>query len=103
MFDEIKTPVWERYADQGQIRYSLNRNHPLVLALETNLEDGTRNSLDILLEAIAASLPVQMIYSDCSTDLKDVQQSQVAEDEVISTLKKLKTSYGCVVNPNPSR
>ncbi len=90
LFDEIKTPVWERYADQGQIRYSLNRKHPLVVALETNLEDGTRNSLDILLEAIVASLPVEMIYSDCSTDLKDVQQSQVTEDEVIDKLEALK-------------
>ncbi|MDE0154018.1 MAG: ATP-binding protein [Gammaproteobacteria bacterium] len=90
LFDEINTPVWERYADQGQIRYSLNRKHPLIVALETNLEDGARNSLNILLEAIVASLPVEMIYSDCSTDLKDVQQSQVTEDEVIDKLEALK-------------
>ena len=90
LFDEIKTPVWERYADQGQIRYTLNRRHPLLVALETNLEDGARNSLDILLEAIVASLPVEMIYSDCSTDLKDVKQSQVTEDEVIDKLEALK-------------
>ena len=93
LFDEIKTPVWERYVGQGQIRYSLNRKHPLVMVLETNLEDGARNSLDILLEAIVASLPVEMIYSDCSTDLKDVQQSQITEDEVISKLKKLKEIF----------
>ena len=90
LFDEIKEPVWERYAGQGEIRYFLNRKHPLVLALEANLEDGTHHRLDILLEAIGASLPVEMIYSDCSTDLKDVQQSQVAEDEVIDKLKALK-------------
>lgn len=90
LFDEIKTPVWERYADQGQIRYSLNRKHPLVVALETNLKDGARNSLHILLEAIGASLPVEMIYSDCSTHLKDVQQSQVTKDEVIDKLEALK-------------
>ena len=91
LFDEIKTPVWERYADQGQIRYSLNRKHPLVVALETNLEDCTHYRLDILLEAIGSSLPVEMIYSDCSTHLKDVQQSQVSEDEVIHKLKALKS------------
>ena len=90
LFDEINTPVWERYADQGQIRYSLNRKHPLVMALETNLEDGAQNSLDILLEAIVASLPIEMIYSDCSTDLKDIQQSQVTEDEIIDKLEALK-------------
>ena len=90
LFDEIKAPVWERYADQGKIRYSLNRKHPLVQTLASNLEDESRNKLDILLDAIASSLPIEMIYSDCSTHPKDVQQSQIAENEVIDRLKALK-------------
>ena len=90
LFAEIKAPVWERYADQGKIRYSLNRKHPLVQTFESNLEDGLRNKLGILLDAIASSLPIEMIYSDCSTHLKDVQQSQIAENEVIDRLKALK-------------
>ena len=93
LFDEIKTPVWERYADQGKIRYSLNRKHPLVLALKANLEHRERHTLDMLLDAIGSSLPVEMIYSDCSTHLKDVQQFQVAEAQVITRLKKLKDIY----------
>ena len=90
LFDEIKAPVWERYADQGKIRYSLNRKHPLVQTLASNLEDESCNKLDILLDAIASSLPIEMIYSDCSTHPKDVQQSQIAENEVIDRLKALK-------------
>ena len=93
LFDEIKTPVWERYADQGEIRYSLNKKHPLVQVLESNLENGELIKLDILLDAIGSSLPIEMIYTDCSTHLKDVQQSQVAEDEVITRLKKLKDIF----------
>ena len=89
LFAEIKAPVWERYADQGKIRYSLNRKHPLVQTFESNLEDGLRNKLGILLDAIASSLPIEMIYSDCSTHPKDVQQSQIAENEVIDRLKAL--------------
>ena len=42
LFDEIKAPVWERYADQGKIRYSLNRKHPLVQLLDSKLEEGSR-------------------------------------------------------------
>lgn len=90
LFDEIKTPVWERYADQGKIRYSLNRKHPLVQTLESNLEDGLRNRLGILLDAIASSLPIEMIYSDGSTHLKDIQPSQIVENEVMDRLKALK-------------
>ena len=90
LFAEIKAPVWERYADQGKIRYSLNRKHPLIQTLTSTLEDASRNKLDILLEMIASSLPIEMIYSDCSTHLKDVQQSQIAENEVFDKLKALK-------------
>ena len=93
LFADIKAPVWERYADQGKIRYSLNRKHPLVQTFESNLEDGLRNKLGILLDAIASSLPIEMIYSDCSTHLKDVQQSQIAENEVIDRLKALKAFF----------
>ena len=28
LFEEIEAPIWERYADQGRIRYSLNTTHP---------------------------------------------------------------------------
>lgn len=90
LFDEIKVPVWERYADQGKIRYSLNKQHPLVQTLKANLGDGMHNRLDILLDSIESSLPIEMIYSDCSTHLKDVQQSQIAENEVIDRLNTLK-------------
>ena len=91
LFDEIKAPVWERYADQGKIRYSLNRKHPLVQTLDSNLEDESVNRFDILLDAVESSLPIEMIYSDCSTHLKDVQQPQIGENEVIDRLKALKT------------
>lgn len=90
LFDEIKAPVWERYADQGKIRYSLNRKHPLVQILDSNLEDESVNRFDILLDAVESSLPIEMIYSDCSTHLKDVQQPQIGENEVIDRLKALK-------------
>ncbi len=93
LFDEIKMPVWERYADQGRIRYSLNRKHLLVQTLEANLEEAACNKLGILLDAITSSLPIEMIYSDCSTHLKDVQQYQVAEDEIVAKLKKLKDIF----------
>lgn len=90
LFDEIKAPVWERYADQGKIRYSLNRKHPLVQTLDSNLEEGSRKELNILLDAIVSSLPIEMIYSDCSTHLKDIEQFQISENEAIEKLNALK-------------
>ena len=90
MFEEVEAPIWERYADQGKIRYSLNMEHPLIQSLSSGLEDGTLNKVKILLDAISSSLPIEMIYSDFSTHPREIKQTQIAEDTVIDRLKSLK-------------
>ena len=106
LFSEIKAPIWERYADQGKnIRYSLNREHPLVLALSDSLKHNGLNRLHILLESVSSSLPVETIYSDCSTHPKEMHQSQISEDAVTDRLKMLKEALfnGCETNPDTFR
>ena len=90
LFDEIKAPVWERYADQGSIRYTLNKEHPLIEALRSNLNDDNDRRLTTLIEAISSSLPIEMIYSDFSTHPRDIQQSKVSHEEVNDRLTALK-------------
>ena len=75
LFEEVAAPVWERYADQGGIRYSLNGSHPLMQRLAERLDEKEVQHLNILLESISASLPVEMIYSDFSTHPREVIQS----------------------------
>jgi hypothetical protein len=90
LFEDIQAPVWERYADQGGIRYSLNLNHPLVIALSGNLDADTQRKLRILLDSIASSLPVEMIYSDFSTTPRDVRTSAPADVDVMARLRELR-------------
>jgi len=80
LFQEVSAPLWERYADQSGIRYTLNGSHPLIQRLRDRLdEDGIRH-LDLLLEAISASLPVEMVYSDYSTNPREVTQAPSVND-----------------------
>lgn len=90
LFNEVKKPVWERYADQEGIRYTLNGEHPLILALADNIGNGKINHLHILLDTISSSLPIDRIYSDFSTHPKEMQQPQVDEDTAMNRLEKLK-------------
>lgn len=90
LFDEISVPVWERYADHGNIRYSINRAHPVVQSLLSVQPDNDSERLEMLLDIASSSLPVEMIYSDLSTQPHDVHQSQVNENTVIDRLKMLK-------------
>jgi hypothetical protein len=36
LFDETICPFWERYAEEGTIRYDINTQHPLILSLINN-------------------------------------------------------------------
>jgi len=90
LFEEVKAPVWERYADQGCIRYSLNSEHPLLQRLKAFLNDEGVSTLKVLMESISASLPVEMIYSDFSTNPREVKQSSLSRNDVTERLLALK-------------
>lgn len=80
LFHEVTAPLWERYAEKTGIRYALNSTHPLVQRLHEKLDsDGIRH-LSLLLESVAASLPVEMVYSDYSTNPRDVSQMPPVDD-----------------------
>lgn len=84
--------MWERYADQGGIRYSLNTAHPLVVALKGSLDEAATKQLSLLLDAVPASLPIEMIYSDYATSPRQISRPTFTEDEIRDRLKALKTA-----------
>jgi hypothetical protein len=95
LFQETAAPLWERYADNGGIRYALNLEHPLIISLSARMNTEAVASLRLLMESIASSLPVEMIYSDYSTNPLEVTQSSFDEIEALARLKSLRQAlYG---------
>jgi hypothetical protein len=90
LFQETEAPLWERYADHDGIRFAVNLEHPLITGLSNRLafEDGT--TLRLLLNAIGASLPVEMIYSDYSTAPREVKQAGPDAAECVEALRRLR-------------
>ena len=80
LFNEVSAPLWERYADNSGIRYALNRTHPLVQRLHEKLDGEVVRHLELLLESVASSLPVEMVYSDYSTHPRDISQIPPVEN-----------------------
>lgn len=80
LFQEVKAPLWERYADQTGIRYVLNGSHPIVERLRARLNGEGIQHLNLLLEAASASLPIEMVYSDYSTSPRDVKYKPPMQD-----------------------
>ena len=95
LFEESQAPFWERYADHGGIRFAINEQHPLIASLGTRLSSEDADLLRVLLDSIAASLPVEMIYSDYSTHPREINQRAVDESQTLERLKSLrKVLYG---------
>jgi hypothetical protein len=90
LFQESEAPFWERYADHGGIRFEVNVRHPLITALLAKLLPDDEKSLRMLLDSIAASLPVEMIYSDYSTQPRQVSQAPSDGVQTLDRLKSLK-------------
>jgi len=95
LFEESGAPLWERYADHGRIRFAVNARHPLVLSLDARLSPEDAKALNLLLESLSASLPVEMIYSDYSTNPREVKQVLADEAHTLHRLQSLrKAIYG---------
>jgi hypothetical protein len=93
LFQENQAPFWERYADHDGIRFAINGQHPLVVSLSTRLPPEDMDMLRVLLDSIAASLPVEMIYSDYSTHPREINQKIVDEGQTLERLKSLKRVF----------
>ena len=90
LFQELKAPFWERYADQSRIRFAINQQHPIITSLAERLSHGDSSMLHMLLESVAASLPVEMIYSDYSTNPRDFNQQSLSSSQAVEKLKTLR-------------
>jgi Histidine kinase-, DNA gyrase B-, and HSP90-like ATPase len=89
LFDEAEAPLWERYADRTGIRYAVNIGHPLIASLRARMASDDAASIGLLVEAIGSSLPVEMIYSDFSTNPREMSRQREGQEETIERLKKL--------------
>jgi hypothetical protein len=95
LFQEIQAPFWERYADHDGIRFAINEQHPIIASLARRLSPEDADLLRTLLDSVAASLPVEMIYSDYSTHPREINQKAVDESQTLERLKNLrKVFYG---------
>lgn len=90
LFDKVTAPVWERYAGHGNIRYALNSAHPLIKSVALDLDDKGSKKLHLLLETVAASVPVEMIYADYSTSPREIRQVSAEEVDIFKQLFLIK-------------
>lgn len=89
LFHETSAPFWERYENHDGIRYEINVEHPLIVSLQQLALPESEVSLQTMLDALAAALPLEMIYSDFATSPRGMQQHAVDVDEAREKLQSL--------------
>lgn len=69
------TSVWSRYARGGEIRYAINREHPVIEAL-LDVEDGDqRTAVSTALKVIEQAFPVAAFSQDAVRESDGIQQT----------------------------
>ena len=91
LFQKDKAPIWNIHPKGGLNKYTINEKHPIIFNLSKNLNAVQKKHLDITLDAISASVPFEMIYSDFSTDPESLVFS--INDESNTLKEKLELIY----------
>lgn len=82
-------PIWSRHARDGAITYSINREHPLIVAL-TDTSDATRiAATEAMLKLIEQGFPVSAFGTDTMSSVGVIHQT---EDDPHDLLALLDTS-----------
>ncbi len=63
---------WERHSARGEIKYTINKEHPIIDAYMKKLDSGQKHELTEILDLLASFFPKDMLYSDLGNYPKEV-------------------------------
>lgn len=75
-------PVWKRYSRNNEIRYELNREHPVLEELLQSTDQDTRLLVMAALRQIEQNFPVTAFADDSLTRGEDIGQSILSPKEL---------------------
>jgi len=79
--DSGKVSVWKRYVKSGEIRYEINRSHPLVTSLYVDASEELQARLESALRVIEREFPVMNFGQDIASGTDSINQSVVSPDQ----------------------
>lgn len=77
-----RLPVWLRIQDKGQIRYEVNRDHPVVEDILAGHGGRLPERFNRMLELLEATLPMDMFFADMG-GAPDLVRENAASDETL--------------------
>ena len=77
--EDSRIPLWTRIQDKGVISYHVNTEHPSLTSFQSTLEPELRNSFLRIVEMAGASLPLDALMADFSSDPNSLTGTASAE------------------------
>lgn len=81
--------LWSRRKSGSTISYEVNAEHEAIRSLRTDLTDLQSRSLDRALALIAASLPLDSIFSDFGSKPTDIKIATLNQDDLLNTIQPM--------------
>jgi hypothetical protein len=90
LYANIPVPIWVRIAKQGAIKYSLDREHPIISAIMKSAAESENKRIDEVLSLIEGSIPIESIYSDYSISPQELEKTeQIDQDDILNRLESV--------------
>lgn len=71
---------WERYSARGEIKYTINKEHPMIQGIMDKLDKNLQHELSEIFDLISGFFPKDTLYSDLGNNPKDVVSTNQISD-----------------------
>jgi hypothetical protein len=74
---------WERYSARGEIKYSINKEHPFIKQFNEKLSNEQQNEFNNILQLVGSFFPKDTLYSDLGTNNpKEINKISIPDIEL---------------------
>ncbi|MCA1035698.1 ATP-binding protein [Bacillus infantis] len=84
--DKTTTRFWELVMENSEIKFVINRQHPILKDLESNINESQQGLLNVLLMGLESYLPLDSIVAQLNTNPKKVRQETLINEDEIKNL-----------------
>jgi len=80
--------VWNRASRDGEIRYFINRDHPLIARLFETTDDDAKVAASAALKSIEVGFPVEAFSADTANQIDSINQAYTSPEDLRSLLRE---------------
>jgi len=77
---------WERYAARGEIKYSINKEHPIIQNFLIQLDNKAQEDFNEILDLVGSFLPKDALYADLGNNNPKKVNTTDISDEFLENL-----------------